>query len=195
MAVVEPAPAPAVRPLVVYGTSIVHGGCASRPGMAYPAILGRSLGLPVVNLGFSGNGRAEPEVAQLVAEVDAAAFVIDALPNLAAEQVGERLPAFLSVLRARHPAVPIIVVENITYQHQSTLAPGRSDCVAKNAALRAAIGPRMAADRHLHLVPGTQLLGDDGEGTVDGVHPTDLGFTRIAAAIAPVLSAALRAAV
>jgi lysophospholipase L1-like esterase len=192
-ATIRPAAPPTAAPLVVYGTSIVQGGCASRPGMAYPAILGRDLGLPVINLGFSGNGRAEPEVAALAAEPAASAIIFDALPNLTADQVAERVAPFLAVLRARHPQAPIIVVENITYQHQHALAPGRSDCVAKNAALRAAVGPLLAADRRMHLVPGTQLLGEDGEGTVDGVHPTDLGFVRIAAAIRPVLAVALRA--
>ena len=55
------------RPIVFYGTSITHGGCASRPGMAYPAILGRRLDRPTINLGFSGNGTMDVEVAALKA--------------------------------------------------------------------------------------------------------------------------------
>ena len=31
---------------------------------------------------------------------------------------------------------------------------------------------------HLHYLSGDKLIGDDGEGTVDGSHPTDLGFLR-----------------
>ena len=193
-AVLGPAALASAKPVVVYGTSIVHGGCAARPGMAYPAILGRQLDLPMINLGFSGNGRAEPEVAQLVASLDAAAFVIDPLPNLQPAQVSERMPVFLATLRAQHPTRPIIVVENITYQQRDTLHPGRGGCVDKNVALRAVVGPLMANDAHLYLVPGRSLLGDDGEGTVDGTHPTDLGFMRIAAAIGPVLAGALASA-
>ncbi|HBE03201.1 MAG TPA: hypothetical protein DC049_12110, partial [Spirochaetia bacterium] len=64
------------RPVVFYGTSILQGGCASRPGMAFPAMLGRRLDLPVINLGFSGNGRMQPEVISLIAEIDASAFVL-----------------------------------------------------------------------------------------------------------------------
>jgi hypothetical protein len=40
------------KPIVFYGTSITHGASASRPGMPHPAILGRRLNKPVINLGF-----------------------------------------------------------------------------------------------------------------------------------------------
>ena len=80
------------RPIVIYGTSITQGCCASRPGMAYPAMLGRLLDETVINLGFSGNGKAEPEMARLLAELDPAVFVLDALPNLTPAQVVERMP-------------------------------------------------------------------------------------------------------
>src|SRR4029078_5952866 len=73
----KPAPpfAAGIKPIVFYGRSINQRGCASRPGMAYPAILGRTLGLPVINLGFSGNGKTEPEIARLLAELDAGAYM------------------------------------------------------------------------------------------------------------------------
>ena len=40
---------------------------------------------------------------------------------------------------------------------------------------------------HLHYLSGEGLLKDDGEGTVDGSHPTDLGFVQQADAFEPVL--------
>ena len=70
------------KPAVFYGTSILQGGCASRPGMAYPSIIGRMIEWPAINLGFSGNGKTEPEVAKLLAELDPAVYVMDSLPNL-----------------------------------------------------------------------------------------------------------------
>lgn len=182
-----PTPAAARRPIVVYGTSIVQGGCASRPGMAYPAILGRTLDHPVLNLGFSGNGRGEPEVAHLLAELDPAVFVLDPLPNLTVEQVGERLPRFIAILRAARPLTPIILVGNVTYLQQTAFGRTPSDCARKNAVLYELFAAHSASDPALHLVRGEDLLGADGEGTVDGVHPTDLGFTRLAAALAPVV--------
>lgn len=192
-AILAPAAAERMRPVVVYGTSIVQGGCASRPGMAYPAILGRQLGVPMINLGFSGNGRAEPEVASLVAELDASVFVLDPLPNLSAELVQERIPPFVAALRARHPRTPIVLVGNITYL-QRVLHPAGSGPGDKNAVLRPIAERLMAADPLIFHVPGESLYGDDNEATVDGVHATDLGFTRMAAAIRPVLERALASA-
>jgi hypothetical protein len=78
------------KPIVFYGTSITHGACASRPGMAHTAILGRMLDHPVVNLGFSGNGRMDAAVGQLLTEEPAAAYVIDCLPNMGAANVREK---------------------------------------------------------------------------------------------------------
>jgi len=193
-ATLSPAPPrPDTKPIVFYGTSVTQGGCAARPGMAYPAILGRWLGRATVNLGFSGNGQMEPEVAELVAEIDAAAYVIDCLPNMSPELVTERAALLVRVLRKAHPDVPIVLVENITYQ-QSPLVQGLRDGVReKNEALREAYDELVAEGvTGLTYMPGAGLLGGDGEATVDGTHPTDLGFMRIAEALRPVLERALR---
>ena len=58
------------KPIVFYGTSILQGGCASRPGMVHTAIIGREFNWPIINLGFSGNGKMEPELADLLAELE-----------------------------------------------------------------------------------------------------------------------------
>src|SRR5207302_1790558 len=142
-------------------------------------------------LGFSGNGRMEPALADLVAEIDAAVYVLDCLPNMDAGMVAERVEPFVRALR-RTRDQPIVLVENIVYQTGWIEAEPREAYLAKNAALRAAHAALVGSGiRDLHYVAGEALLGDDGEGTVDGVHPTDLGFTRMAAAIAPALRAAL----
>ncbi|MFH1264465.1 MAG: SGNH/GDSL hydrolase family protein, partial [Planctomycetota bacterium] len=83
----EPVPPRSDKPIVYYGTSIAHGACASRPGMAFPSILGRRLDRPVVNLAFSGNGRMDPEVVELLAELDTAVYCIDCLPNMQGPEV------------------------------------------------------------------------------------------------------------
>jgi lysophospholipase L1-like esterase len=169
------------KPIVFYGTSITQGGCASRPGMAYPSIIGRTLDWPIVNLGFSGNGKTEPELATLLAELDPAAYVIDSLPNLEVAQVGERIEPFIKTLRAAHPQTPILLVENIRYPDAGLLDGRRNRSVNSNALLRKLYDRLVAAgDKHLHYVPCSHLLGGDGEDTVDGTHPTDLGFSRMA---------------
>jgi len=181
-------PAGKDKPLFFYGTSITHGGCASRPGMAYPAILGRMLDQPVINLGFSGNGKMEMALEALLAEVDAAAYVLDCLPNMSPELVTERVEPFVMALRAARPDTPIVLMENIAYQAGTFLPAPRAAYIDKNTALRAAHARLSAAGvPGLHYVPGEALLGTDGEATVDGTHPTDLGFMRMAEALEPVL--------
>ncbi len=183
---------PGIKPVVIYGTSITQGGCASRPGMAYPAILGRRFGVPVVNLGFSGNGKTEPEMARLLAELEPAAFVLDSLPNLTTAEVGERLPGFLEALRARHPEVPILLVENLVYTDAPFVAVRAQRVDGSNALLRKIHAERVAhGDRRITLVPASDLIGSDGEATVDGVHPNDIGFLRMADAIEPYLRKAI----
>jgi len=182
------APQPPGRRIVFYGTSIVQGGCASRPGMAYPAILGRRLGRETINLGFSGSGRMEPALAELIAELEAAAYVLDCLPNLQPTEAVERVEPFVRLLRGRRPRTPIVLVESIRYEHAPYAPTYRERTAGINAALRAAY--RRMTDSGiagLHYVPGDRLLGDDGEATVDGVHPTDVGFLRMADVLEPAL--------
>jgi lysophospholipase L1-like esterase len=183
---------PRRKPIVFYGTSITQGGCASRPGMAYPSIIGRRLGWPTLNLGFSGNGKTEPEMAALLAELDPAVFVMDSLPNLFVAEAAERLEPFVRVLRARHPLTPIVLVEDVNAP--ITILDSRRAKVAEmNAWLRQLYDRmRAAGDARVYYVPAFALLGGDGEDTVDGLHPTDLGFARIAEGMTPFLREALR---
>lgn len=182
------------RPIVFYGSSIVQGGCASRPGMAYPAILGRRLDQPAINLGFSGNALSEPEIARFFAELDPSVYVLDPLPNMSAAMVAERVEPFIRTLRAAHPHTPIILVEHIEYADALFLASRREKYVSANVRLREVYQRLLkSGQRKLYYVPAAALLGPDGEATVDGTHPTDLGFQRMADAIEPMLRRALKA--
>lgn len=190
-----PPPRPkTMKPVVFYGTSIVHGGAASRPGMAYPAILCRHLDCTMINLGFSGNAVCEPEIATLLAELDPVVYMIDPLPNMNAEMVKERMPAFIAKIREAHPKTPIVLVEN-TEMGDAPVNPSRQGGYsAANAILRKIFEQCVKdGDRKLFYIRGDKLLGTDGEGTVDRVHPSDLGFMRMADVMEPVLKRALRA--
>ena len=180
------------KPLVFYGTSITHGACASRPGMAHPAILGRRLEIPVINIGFSGNGKMHKEVGNLMVDVDAACYIIDCLPNMNAVMVTERCVPLVNQLRKARPDTPIVLVEDRRFAN-SWLVPGRAKFHDDNhAALRKAYEQLKAAGvKHLHYLSGDDLLGDDAEGTTDSSHPNDLGFVRQADAFEPVLRRAL----
>ncbi len=171
-------------PIVIYGTSITQGGCASRPGMSYPAIVGRRLSVPVINLGFSGNGKSEPEVARLLAELEASAFVLDPLPNLYSEQVAERMPKFIKIIRGRHPDTPILLMESPLFPNVPFSKVSGERVNSSNGRLRDLYEARVAAgDRHIWLVPACDFTADGGEATVDGIHPTDVGFLKLADAV------------
>lgn len=178
------APRPAGRkPIVFYGTSITHGASASRGGMTHVALLGRWLDREVINLGFSGNGRMEPEVIKLVSELDPAVFVLDCLPNMTAQDVTERAEAGVKSIRAAHPDTPILLVEDRNYADSFLVIPHRERNETNHAALRA-VYDKLRQDKvgHLSYLKAEELLGDDGEATIDGSHPTDLGFVRQAKA-------------
>jgi len=188
------APRAGIKPIVFYGTSIVQGGCATRPGMAHTAILGRRLDWPVINLGFSGSALCEPEIADLLAELDPAVYVLDPLPNMRTEWVEERLRPLVAKLRSAHPHTPIVLVEHAGPASAPFRASGSMGYRQSNASLRKVYEQlRKAGDRKLLYVQGDRYVGTDGEGTVDGVHPTDLGFARMADALEPTLRRALRA--
>ncbi|MFO0801660.1 MAG: SGNH/GDSL hydrolase family protein [Gemmataceae bacterium] len=181
------------KPVVFYGTSITQGGCASRPGMVHTAILGRRFDVPVINLGFSGSGTLDPEMGDLIAEIDAAAYVLDCLPNLAPKQTAERTEPFVKALRKARPNTPIVLVEDRNYANAPWNPGLKERNTGNHAANKAAFDSLTAAGiKGLHYIPGERLIGDDGEGTVDGSHPTDLGFLRQAEVMAEVLAPLLK---
>ena len=183
---------PRPKPVVFYGTSITHGACASRPGMVHTGILGRRLDVPVVNLGFSGNGRMDKTVGDFLVRIDAAAYVIDCLPNMGAKDVTEKCGPLVKQLRAAHPDTPIILVEDRRNTDSWIIASRRKHHDDNHAALKAAYEQLVKEGvKGLSYVPGDRLYGDDAEGATDGSHASDLGFFRQADVFEPFLMKAL----
>jgi lysophospholipase L1-like esterase len=175
------------HPVVFYGTSITQGGCASRAGMSYQAILGRTLNIDFVNLGFSGNGMGEPEVARAVAEIDASSFVLDfAQNNRTVESLAQAYAPFLETLRGKHPRTPILAITPIYAAREAGADPEKSELQKMRDHIRQVVSRRIAeGDRNLQLIEGTDLLGPaQGDGLVDGTHPNDLGFQWMADGLA-----------
>ena len=180
------------KPIVFYGTSITHGACASRPGMPHPSILGRRLNVPVINLGFSGNGRMESTVGQFLVELDAAAYVIDCLPNMSAEEVTARTVPLVNQIRTAHPKTPIVLVEDRSYAGSWLIVSQKKRNESSRVALKTEYQKLLDSGMQgLSYVDGESLLGADRDDTTDGSHPSDLGFQRHAAAFEPVLRTAL----
>lgn len=176
------------NPVVVYGTSITQGGCASRVGMSYTSQLSRMLDRQFINLGFSGNGQLDLEVAEAMAGIDACCFIIDCLPNVGPEQMKEKYLRFFETIRSKNPETPILLVENLHYTHGS-FNPKVSALIAEKNALLTSYYKELKkkGDRNIFYLRADGLIGDDLEGTVDGVHLTDLGFKRLAENMYPVL--------
>jgi len=180
----DPAVSKQRKPIVIYGTSITHGGCASRPGMAFPAIMGRKLDTPVINLGFSGSGKMEPAMAELLAELDPSVYVLDCLWNMSADLVSTRIEPFVKTLRAARPDTPIVLAEDCSV---------RNVCPTEKGRILSTIHQKLTAEgvKNLHFLSNEGMLGDDTEATVDGCHPNDLGMMRqadvFAKALAPLL--------
>jgi hypothetical protein len=176
------------QPLVYYGSSIVHGAYASRAGRVHPSLLGRMLVWPVVNLGFSGQAKMHPGMAQLLGEIDAKAFVIDPLPNMDPALIRERSLSFILALREARPTTPIILVEDFPVSG-SWIFPGRMKIHREKWRLFSRLYNQLKSDgdRQLYYVKGQSLLGLDNEGAVDGIHPNDLGYQRLAEGLLPTL--------
>lgn len=183
---------PRQKPVVFYGTSITHGACASRPGMVHTAILGRRLDVPVVNLGFSGNGRMDAAVGELLTRIDAAVYVIDCLPNMGPADVSLKCVPLVKQLRAAKPGTPIVLVEDRRFTND-WITPAKSKFHDENhAALKQAFETlQKQGIPSLYYVQGDTLYGNDSEGATDASHANDLGFMRQADAFEPFLRKAL----
>lgn len=170
------------KPIVIYGTSIAQGACASRPGMTWGNILRRELQHPVVNLGFSGNGQMEIEFFELLTEIDAQLFIIDCLPNLTNERTAwiyERALIGVRKLRKKSNA-PILLVEHSGYTNDLTSTKARKSYQDTNAELLKAYQTlKEEGIQDLYYLSHSEI-GLSMDAMVEGVHPSDLGMKQYA---------------
>ncbi|SEW42887.1 SGNH/GDSL hydrolase family protein [Chitinophaga arvensicola] len=185
----QPLPVRKEAPVVIYGTSIAQGACATRPGLAWTSILGRKLESPVINLAFSGNGRLEPEVQEFVGQLDARLFVLDCLPNLAgAEYAGaelkRRITNAVTFLQQGHPGTPILLTEHDGYTGGDMNLSSKAAYKQANATLREVYDSlQKAGVKNISLLTEAEI-GQDIESMVDGTHPNDIGMMHYADAYA-----------
>jgi hypothetical protein len=181
------------KPVVIYGTSIVHGcGHLSRPGMVWPSIVGRQLDYPVINLGFSGSARMEPKLAEIIAELDPAVFVIDPLANMGKDLVLQNAESFLWILLNKHPDTPILLIEDRTHANAWLNHDYLPAQLEKQAAFKK-IADKLRKDGYrIDYITGADLIGTDSEATTDGSHPSDLGAMRYADVVSPALQEMLK---
>jgi lysophospholipase L1-like esterase len=185
-----PTPFTFPKPVAFYGSSITQGGCASRPGNAYTHLVCRWLDANLLNFGFSGNARAEPIMAELMMSLDLSALVLDYDHNApSADYLEQTHEPFYKLLRQAKPNLPLILVGRPDFN------PENVDCRRRQAIIRRTFENAVAAgDRRIYHLNNELLLGTQNRDacTVDGCHPNDLGFMRMAEAIYPVVRQALQ---
>ena len=181
------------KPIVFYGTSIMQGCSASRSGYVTSNIIGRQIDAETVNLGFSGNGKLEPELAKLMVEIDASCYVVDCLPNLNPEQVKKRAIPFVQQIRKFRPNVPVILVGSTDDQRKSLMMNKYEYSERKNENLKEAYTLlKLQGVRNLHFVNGEDLLGDGNNNTIDAIHYSDLGYINYVKKVVPVIREAIK---
>ncbi|HZZ41821.1 MAG TPA: SGNH/GDSL hydrolase family protein [Tepidisphaeraceae bacterium] len=174
--------------IVYYGTSIAQGGCVSRPGVAFTSSLSRRLDRPFINLAFSGNGKMEETVGRFLVELDPAAWVIDCVPNMTTEMVRQNTIPLVHQLRAVRPNTPILLVEDRINDTFWTSKHLLAEGVERRRALSDAYDTLLSTgQKNIHYLKGDNLIGTDGEGTVDGSHPNDLGTRRYTEQLEPAI--------
>lgn len=182
----RPLPVRLEKPIVVYGTSIAHGACASRPGMAWTGILGRKMDHPLINLAFSGNGRLEKELIDLLVEIDAKVYILDCLPNLTNpetyddQELTKRVLESVRQLKAERPETPILLTDHAGYT-DAFIEPDRMTAYTRINRIQQEAYNQLKAEGYKELYYLTyeeiNLQLDD---TVDGTHPNDLGMQHYA---------------
>lgn len=188
---IQPMESPFVRKVVFFGSSITHGASASRPGMAFPARFGRDNGIDVCNLGFSGSCKLQEDLARLLAVTDADVFVLDAFSNPSSDEIYARFDSFMDIVRKAHPHTPLVFLQTERRETRNFMTDYEAKEAAKQRAAEEVVRKRMESDPYVYFVDSADFLGHDHIATVDGVHPTDVGFTRMLSVISPVIRSIL----
>lgn len=185
------------KPIVFYGPSIANGGCASKPGNTYPGFVSRALNLDHRNLGFSDSARGDLCIAEYIATLDMCAFIYDYDENAPTVEWLQRTHyPFYEVVRKAHPKVPIICMSRSMPMREDIAEFCKRDeeSLMRKEVIKNTIKiAKENGDNHIYFIDGETLFAGPFSDccTVDGLHPNDLGFYRMAQGLIPVLKEAL----
>lgn len=165
-------------PVVFYGSSITHGAVASRPGNIYESLIAQKYNMNFVNLGFPGSAKAEDAMTEYLAGRKMCAFVSDYdfnAPNV--EHLNNTHYKMYETIRAKNPDIPYVMISRPNFFHCGEEAVKRRDVIIASYEKALANG-----DKNVYFIDGETLLqGEYMEScTVEGTHPTDAGFMRMA---------------
>lgn len=166
------------KPVLFYGSSITQGACASRPGTNYINIISRELDCDFINLGFSGNARAELPIVEYMSTLDISAFVSDYDYNANnVDQLKETHYRMYEIIRKKHPDLPYIMVSKPDFKFG-----GSDDSQRRAVIMESYVKAINAGDKNVYFVDGAAFFAGKmrNECVIDNTHPTDMGFERMA---------------
>ena len=193
------APAPRQPRWLCYGDSIAEGWVASEPALAWPAITGRRWGLDVVNLGYAGAARGEIVCAEQLAALDAQVVSVTHGTNCwtrvphSASMMRATTEAFLRIVRAGHPGVPIVLGSPVVRPDAESTPNKLGATLADLRAAMEEVGRALVeeGDELLTVVPGAGLIAPSM--LADGVHPGDEGHEALARSLGEAVARAVSA--
>lgn len=177
------------KPVLYYGSSITQGGCASRPGNCYQSIISRNLDCDFINLGFSGNAKGEDVIVDYMSGLDVSVFVCDYDHNApTVEHLNATHEKLYKKIRAKNEKLPIILISKPDFYNGL-----QSSILRRNVIHNTYINAINSGDKNVYYIDGEWLFKDEGRDscTVDGCHPNDLGFYRMAQAIGYIIKTAI----
>jgi hypothetical protein len=179
------------KPVLYYGSSITQGGCASRPGNSYQAIISRRLNCDHINLGFSGSARGEDSIVEYMSDLDISVFVCDYdhnAPN--AEHLAATHEKLFRKFREKSPELPIVLVSKPDFDRNYADSIRRRDIIYTTY-----MNAIRSGDKNVYFIDGQHLFKDENRdcSTVDGCHPNDAGFLRMAEVIGHIVGRILSA--
>lgn len=183
-------------PMLFYGSSITQGGCASRAGNSYSAILSRQFNTDFVNLGFSGAARGEQAMQNYLAGIKCSVFVCDYDHNaLSVEALNDTHSSLFNTFRKQQPLTPVIFITrpDVWQNNSNTVWPAfypTDDVAARREVIyKTYSDAKESGDENVYFIDGSELFCKEYRdcSTVDGLHPNDFGFVYMASRIAKVL--------
>lgn len=181
---IAPSPNPFRHRIAIFGSSYTHGTSTSRPGLTYPAQFCRMTGLQLLGLGCSGHSKLQPYFAEALADVDADAFIFDSFSNSTAKEIKERLFPFIERLQKAHPGKPLIFQQTIDREYCTfNTARAKSEAEKKEMA-ETLMTEAVKKYKDVYFIH-PNATSPDHEATVDGIHPTNYGYTLWAKSIVP----------
>lgn len=189
----EALPYRALPPVLVYGSSIVHGTAATRPGLVYTAMLARDLRMDVCNYGFSGNAKGEEAIARWLADQPMSIFVCDYDHNAPTpEHLEATHHRFYEIIRAKNPDVPYIMISRPNYW--TNLTASEDVLRRRDTVMRSYLKARETGDRNIYFIDGVSFFAKEGgyDLSVDSIHPNDAGFFAMAESIGSLIKHILR---